>query len=258
MIKTVAKRVNGKTTYLIFLTVTTAVVAVCQDRAANLNRTPSQLPAQLEQRLAQLPIVDYTEDSESDLVRRRRNDRHNPPVPQNVKVQKLNENMHATVLNLTLSHQPIEPALPIRSDLVVTGIVTNVQAYLSTDRSTLYYETTVSIEEVLKGRERLASGLNITAERRGGAVRFASGKILRRAEEGRYAPIRAHKYLFFLNSIEGDTSFSLVTGYDLVGNEVMPLDGSGEDPYEPYLYYRYKPVSKLLDDLRKALPDDRL
>ena len=147
----------------------------------------------------------------------------------------------------------MEPALPIRSEVIAIASVRDLRAYLSSDRTTVYYEATLSIQDVFKGRDRLTSGVEVTAERSGGAVRFSSGKILRRGTTGRYAPIAGHTYLLFLNSIEGDAGFSLVTGYDLAGDRVVPLDDSGEGPYENYQYYRNKPVSKLLDDLRKAL-----
>ena len=165
--------------------------------------------------------------------------------------------MRTDVLDLTVSHPPIPPALPIASEVIAIGTVQELQAFLSSDRGSIYSEITLTIEEVLKGNERLTVGLEATIKRNGGGVRFASGKTLRRAAIGFNMPIVGHRYLVFLNSIQGDDSFSLVTGYDFVDNKVMPLDGIGwipeDDSFKSYQVYRNVPVSKLLDDLKKAL-----
>ena len=226
-------------------------------RIAPAQQNKKQVSESIARQLAQLPIVDYTDDNETDRVRTARNDRHNVISKYGIRKPKLQENMRTDVLDLTVSHPPIPPALPIASEVIAIGTVQELQAFLSSDRGSIYSEITLTIEEVLKGNERLTVGLEATIKRNGGGVRFASGKTLRRAAIGFNMPIVGHRYLVFLNSIQGDDSFSLVTGYDFVDNKVMPLDGIGwipeDDSFKSYQVYRNVPVSKLLDDLKKAL-----
>jgi hypothetical protein len=213
---------------------------------------------ELEKRLAQLPIVDFVEIGESDPIRRAKSDRHNSPVAkEGIKKPQLNDNMKALRLDLPLSHQPAGAALPA-SDVVIIGNVHNVQAFLSTDRTAVYSEVTFTVEQVLKGRERVTPGINVTAERSGGAVRFPSGKILRRGSLGRNIPVQGNRYLLFLNSNQVNDSFTIDTGYELANNSVIPLDGTGDNDevFKPYEKYRNATVTTLLEDVRKAIANE--
>jgi hypothetical protein len=253
---------NGKAAGLVLLGITIVLVCLVTQEPA-VSKTSKLLREgreAIQERLSQLPIVEYSDENETSPVRKARNNRHNSvAVKDGVKKPKLNENMRPSLFDLPLSHQPIEPALPITSEVIAIGTVENAQAFLSTDRTSIYSEITFVIEEVLKGNERLAPGIKITAERDGGAVRFASGKTLYRGSWGRNVPIVSHRYLIFLKRIEGDDSFSIVTGYDLANNEVVPLDGAGDnneqEAFKSYQTYRHSSVSQLLDDLKKALAD---
>ena len=254
--------INGKAAVLVLLGITTVLICLAGQEPAVIkttNRLPEGREA-IQERLSQLPIVEYRDENEISPVRKARNNRHNSvAVKDGVKKPKLHENMRSSLFDLPLSHQPVEPALPITSELIAIGTVENAQAFLSTDRTSVYSEITFIVEEVLKGNERLAPGIKITTERDGGAVRFASGKTLYRGSWGRNFPIVSHRYLIFLNRIEGDDSFSIVTGYDLANNEVVPLDGTGDnnehETFKSYQTYRHSSVSRLLDDLKKALAD---
>lgn len=62
------------------------------------------------------------------------------------------------------------PALPVeQSDAVVIGEVERAQAHLSTDKTGIYSEFTIRLEDVLKGRsEEAVPGVTVIAERFGG------------------------------------------------------------------------------------------
>jgi hypothetical protein len=252
--------INWKAAGFVLLAITTVVIALARQEPS-VTKTTKRLPEAreaIQERLSQLPIVDYSDDNETNPVRKARNNRHNSvAIKDGVKKPKLHENMSPSLFDLPLSDQPVEPALPITSELIAIGTVEKAQAFLSTDRTSVYSEITFIIEQVVKGNERLAPGVRVTAERDSGAVRFASGKILYRGAWGRNVPIAGHKYLVFLNRIEGDDTFSIVTGYDLANNDVLPLDGTGDnnehETFKSYQTYRHSSVSRLLDDLRKAL-----
>lgn len=246
-------RSNWKVLSLVLIAVTSIFLTLAKrgQSSSGQNRKPS---SELQKRLDQLPVVDFNETNETDPVRRARNDRHNSHVSkEGVKKPKLSEAMTPILLDLPLSDQPSLPPFPM-THVVAIGTVQKVQAYLSSDRTSVYSEVTIAIEDVLKGNELVTAGLIVDAERPGGGVRFPSGKILHRGATGRNLPISGHRYLFFLNSIEGDESFNIVTGYEL-NDIVTPLDGTGEDypEFKPYEKYRNASVSALLDEVKKAI-----
>ena len=199
-------------------------------------QTPQSTKETLTERLGRLPTTDFIvqepADPEMRRLRRARNQRNNLSAgPEEVKRAVLNDAMEPVLLHLPWSHQPDEPAIPVgTSDAIVTGTVKEVNAYISTDRTSVYSEVTLNIEEVLKTDPRypLVSGLTLSAERPGGAVRFPSGKILRRGDLGRNIPEAGRRYLLFLKYNEDGNDFSIVTGYQLLDNRVLPLDGTAD------------------------------
>jgi hypothetical protein len=57
----------------------------------------------------------------------------------------------------------------------------------------------------------------------------------------------------------GDTGFSIVTGYELTGKGVIPLDGlpgDGFSVYSNYEKFRNVTEASLLDAVRKALTEN--
>jgi hypothetical protein len=171
--------------------------------------------------------------------------------------------MEPVVLHGSWSHQPDEPAIPASSsDAVVTGTINDVNAYISTDRTTVYSEVTLNIEEVLKQDPSypLVAGLTLSAERPGGAVRFPSGKILRRGNLGRNIPEAGRRYLLFLKYNEDGKDFSIVTGYQFLDNRVLPLDGTADidkgrngPPFGAYERNRGAEVSAFLKNVRSVI-----
>jgi len=224
----------------------------------------SQNDRSLDEILAQLPIADFyaqpPRDPEKRQRRQERNDRHNfsggphqPPV--------LNENMESVLLNLPLSHGPEEPAIPsTTSDAIVLGSITDQHAYISSDKTSVYSEVKVKVEEVLKAEPRypLTTGSTFEAERPGGAVRFPSGKILRRGFLGRNLPQQGHRYLLFLIYNEEGQNFTILTGYKISAGHISPLDGvpeskEGFTQFRSYENFRGVEASAFLQTVRAAI-----
>jgi len=163
--------------------------------------------------------------------------------------------------DLPMTHWPAEPAFPTTSDVIVIGTVWEAKAYLSEDRTDVYSEVSLSLQEILKAapQYQLKIGGMVTSDRSGGAVRFPSGKILRRGFWGRGIPSTGHRYLLFLED-EGDSGFSIVTGYELTGKGVVPLDGIEGDRFSVFSNYerlRNTNEALLLDAVRKAISESR-
>lgn len=142
-------------------------------------------------------------------------------------------------------------ALPVdQSDAVVIGEITNSQAYLSNDKSGVYSEFTIRIDETLKSPNSaaLAPGDIIIGERAGGAVKFSSGRITRYTLLGQGFPRPRRRYVLFLRMNEVGQDFHILTGYQLRRGKVQPLDQK-----DIFSHYEGSDQTSLLDDIRNAL-----
>lgn len=214
------------------------------------------------------PVADYSATEPSDLnlrrLRKARAKRKNLQLraTDNVDVSqfKLTERSKSS-WGGPPSHAPVEPALPVsQSAAVVVGEVTDAQAFLSEDKTTVYSEFTISVEEVLKNNSAatITAGASITTLRNGGALRFPSGKVIQRGSGGKPFPVIHRKYVFFLTYESDGEDYLIITAYELRGGIVFPLDGFDLDGtlLEPYSeYQKYKGVDELtfLNKVRQAI-----
>jgi hypothetical protein len=139
------------------------------------------------------------------------------------------------------------PALPTGlSDAVVLGEVIDAQAHLSEDKSNVYSEFTIRIDNIFKSRGSLAG--QITVERIGGWVKYPDGRRLYYELGGANMPRVGGKYLLFLQSIPQTEDFTILTGYELRPAGVAPLDFSGQ-----FEAYRGFSENSLFIDLNSTL-----
>lgn len=130
------------------------------------------------------------------------------------------------------------PALPAnQSSLIVVGEVLDSHAHLSNDRSGIYTEQSIRIQEIIKNTvsSHLTAGHVITGERQGGIVRYQNGhrRLYHLAEEG--MPSAGRRYVLFLGAIEHSKDYRILTGYELSPNGVVPIDTSRQfKTYEGY------------------------
>jgi hypothetical protein len=170
------------------------------------------------------PITDYKAalPNPSDLLQFRRGERYNidPSVPE------LGENSDPGIWNLTPSHFRKDAMPFVTSDAVAIGVVTAGQAYLSNDKRELYSEFKFSLTEVIKNPQPpyLRTGDAIDIQRRGGAVKLPSGKVLTRGADWESMPHVGTRYLLFLKYDPSTEDYSILMGYELAGNEVYRLD----------------------------------
>lgn len=161
-----------------------------------------------------------------------------------------------------LSHAPVEPALPAaQSDVVLTGEITDAQAHLTEDKTGVYSEFTVLVEDVLKNSSPapMSPGSPISALRAGGAVRFPSGKIIRYGQHGKPLPRAGRRYVFFLKANgDGGLDFTIITAYELRAGRVFPLDGVNlvgavEPAYAEYQKHKDAAEASFLNEVRDAI-----
>lgn len=126
---------------------------------------------------------------------------------------------------VVISHWWVNLApLPFKeSDIVITGRVLTANAFLSNDRTNVYSEFSVQIQEVLSNCTNRSLGTTLDVNREGGSIRFPSGQILYRTTSRQGYPRAGETYVLFLKaSPVGDPG--ILTGYRISGGSVMPLD----------------------------------
>lgn len=144
------------------------------------------------------------------------------------------------------------PALPAQqSDAVIVGEVAAAQAYLSNDKSGVYSEFDVRVGDILQNdpASPINGGESITAERLGGRVKFPSNRVLPVVAHGQGMPRVGRKYLLFLKRIGAEGEYLILTGYELRGGRVSPIDGvkpaGGGSPWQFDRYEGWEEVAFL-------------
>lgn len=151
------------------------------------------------------------------------------------------------------------PALPVaESAAVVVGEITGARAFMSDDKTTVYSEFSVRVEEVLKadGGAALTPGATLTADRRGGGVRFPSGRVQRHVVDKMHLPGVGERYVLFLKAVGDGKDFSILTAYELSGGKVSALDGPevyDERAKLPFSAYDGSPEADFLRAVREAV-----
>ena len=171
------------------------------------------------------PVTDYNAaiPNSNDNLRFRRGERHDVP---NSSAPELGEDSETTLWDLPETHFKKDPMPFEASDAVVVGTVTSGQAYLSNDKRSVYSEFKLRVQEIVKtpGTVSLRADDSIDIQRKGGAIRLRSGKVLVRGALADSMPQVGKRYLLFLKYDQDTNDFGIVTGYQLDGTEVYRLD----------------------------------
>lgn len=151
----------------------------------------------------------------------------------------LEEDEDADTITSTIDWAVELPALPVaQSRAVVVGRVTNAEAFLSADKTSVYSEFTIAVDEVLKddGSAPLVAEGTVTAERSGGRVRFPSGRVTLQLVQGQGMPRVGRQYVLFLRRHDDEPNVSILTGYELKAGRVQLLDNpaGGTHPIAKY------------------------
>ncbi|MEK6333532.1 MAG: hypothetical protein AABM67_01205 [Acidobacteriota bacterium] len=139
-------------------------------------------------------------------------------------------------------------AFPIaQSDVVVIAKTITREAFLSNDKTGIYTELSVEVEEALKG-EHLLSGKVIDVSRLGGVVRYSTGQESFFHIAGQNMPQANRRYLFFLKSIKDSEDFQIITAYELGPSGVKALDTPNQ-----FSQYNGTDESSFMNTVRNAL-----
>ena len=159
----------------------------------------------------------------SDVLRFRRGERYNTPNPS---LPELGEGSETESWDLPETHFKKDPMPFDGSDAVVVGTVSAGHAYLSNDKRSIYSEFKFKIREGIKtpSAQYLQAGDSIDIQRKGGAIRLQSGKVLVRGALADSMPLVGKRYLLFLKYDQATEDYGILTGYELEGNEIYRLD----------------------------------
>lgn len=170
------------------------------------------------------PVTEYNAalPNSNDVLRFRRGERYNIADPS---LPELGENSE-TMWDLPETHFQKNPMPFDTSDAVVVGTVTSGRSYLSNDKRNIYSEFELTLQEIVKTTNApyLRAGDSVDIQRKGGAIRLPSGKVVIRAALADSMPHVSKRYLLFLKYSQDAQDYAVLTGYQLEGNEVYRLD----------------------------------
>lgn len=165
------------------------------------------------------PVVEFSSPETKDSKRKARGEKHNKSN-WNVDPDALSDS--TVVVDAVDVHLPAFPAK--QSAAVVIGTVADAKAYLSNDKTGVYSAFVVVIEEVLKNPGNLSVGDSVEAEREGGRVKFPSGRVHLYKVSEQDMPHVGARYVLFLTGTDRESVFEILTGYEIRGASIYPLD----------------------------------
>ena len=243
------------TLLLLFLSLTFALTLAAWSGSATQTSSSQEASRQETTPENDVPVLDlkHAETTGSDQVKGRK--RRNTLRPD-WKITELHEDAEPIpVAAHGLLRLPPIPAQ--QSDAIIRGTVANRRAVLSDDKLGIYSEFSISIAEIFKDDPNLFR-INqvVTVSRPGGAVRLSSGKIHRYTISSQGYPQQGKEYILFLKrDEEGD--FAVLTGYELDGAVVQPLDGKrgskNKDDQLQFDIYRGVSRETFISALQKVL-----
>lgn len=192
---------------------------------------------------AQYPVVDYNAPEPADpqerAKRRKKGEKYdNALMPINPSAEEVFQNEVEHFL-------PGTPALPVsQSAAVIIGTVTKSQAHLTPDKSYVYSEFDVLVDEVVKNdtQSPITTGKAVPVERPGGRVLMPSGRI--HEYRTTLEPLEVGgRYALFL--IRRGDDYQVFAGYKIEGGKIFPVD-------DYFKLYEGASEEDFMRDLRQA------
>jgi hypothetical protein len=227
------------------------------------SKTPEASTAQQEPALEHIPIVDF-ENSVSTLTK---TDQQAKTI-RSAKGMRYAKRIRGFIADrdvpggmiLTSRYMQPLPAFPVgRSAIIALGEVVDAQAYLSDDKSGVYSEFSVRIEEVLKNDPLTPSfpGSLVVAERYGGRVRFPSGRVTFFGNRDEGMLRQGGRYIFFLE--RSDQQYSILTAYELLSGRIHPVDGKNapgsDSAYSVGDAYENADATHFMSEVQRAITE---
>ena len=225
-------------------------IAAFQQKSRNASNAPQQ-EKKIDDDFG--PIADYqSPESNNPIEKAKRADKGNR---HKGRFGKIDDVPGGNVLRAEVSDSYLEKiaAIPAaESNVVLIGQIVDAQAYLSPDKTGVYSEFTIQIEELLKNNSRstLTSGATLIAERSGGRVRLPSGHTQSFTLSDQLMPRVGRRYVLFLRYVYQGDDLLILTGYELRDGSVLPLDSLTR-----FAAYEHKGEAEFLSLVRNAIAE---
>jgi hypothetical protein len=259
-------RRSTKTIFLLFAVLAIVVITAMATLRGQEQKQPTQDKQQKidkDEFESQFPIADYIAPESTDPEKRvRRQGKAKRLFKPNLTVHE-----NAGVTAGTASQVALLDSLAAaaaKSNAVIVGQVTSAQAYLNSDKSNVYSEFTIRVDEVLKNDSYvpLTTGNSIITARNGGRIRYPSGRVTLYFIAGEGMPRIGHRYVLFLSRDEQEQDYDILTGYELRAGCVALLDELTDG--HPLIAYKGTDELAFLNEIRaaisnsgKATPEER-
>lgn len=238
---------------LLAIIIIVITIAVMTATSSNLRpQTPNPISDKRREipDLERWPVADFDASLPVDAAKRAKRQARNKKYDKSEWPILANDVADSTVRLHEVN--PDLPAFPVReSGVILIGQIASAAAYLSNDKTGLYSEFTVIVEDVLKNHlaEQSLAGSSIAVTREGGRIRFPSGRMHWYGIGRQNMPRIGGRYVLFLSG-ETEETLTILTGYELATSKVMPLD----DLNNPNKYRDVDEVT-FLKGLRASLTD---
>jgi hypothetical protein len=196
--------------------------------------------------LIPIPLAPEEDNPQKRAARESKNRQYNY-----VHGEDLNEQREGEVYG-RVTEGPGFAAIPVSdSELIIIGRIAKAQPYLSENRTTIYSEFSVSIEDVFKNEtgKLIGPGSFVTADREGGAILMPDGRALRYIVNGIGGlPKQGGKYVLFIKKKSLNDDFTIITGYKVQTDGITPLEELNDR-----LPYTSMTESEFINEVKRAI-----
>ena len=216
------KMMWGLATLVVLVTI---AVSLSTKSSHSQSDTSSKQGNKDQQDLSKYAVVDYDAPESVNAIQREERKLKNSRYDNQDWVLKTPHPDDSGVgRHLEVIPPPLFPA--DESDLVVIGKISNVSAYLSNDKSGVYSEFTIQVDQILKSDslKKIEPRNSITADRAGGTVRYPNGqKVVYELSEFNLPQV-GREYAFFLKHNGESQNYEILTLYEFNDSRVIQLD----------------------------------
>lgn len=175
---------------------------------------------------SKLPVTDYDAPEPADAKKREKR------VARGAKFENSDLVLDASSDVVTSTSHWAErlSAIPVdESDVIVVGNITAAQAYTTHSKTHVYSEFTIQVVEVIKDdvSNPIKVYSSIDVDRIGGRIHFPNGRVGQYFIVGQHMPEVGKQYLLFITKSDGKGDYSILTGYEIRGDDIYPLDNPG-------------------------------
>lgn len=135
---------------------------------------------------------------------------------------------YGDIASIVSDGEPMPSAIPlVESNLIIVGEIQSSKASLSNDKTGVYSEYSVRVQNILKEdkQKNIQTGTIITADRTGGVVQYPNNQKMLYLNDWQDLPEVNNRYVLFLSKDDDQNpNYRILTGYQLKKGNVAALD----------------------------------